>query len=150
MGFMNLSFPCRNVSFLCGNGQSLLFSPFVSALCMLPRYFLLLRLHVFFPVFFQAFYSFKCLRFRDFTVSPAVKNPPGKAGNVGSVPSRGTKIPRVAEPLSRSAAAKGPRTATEEPPRPQRRSQDSTRPNMYTYTLTSLCFKLTHLEVILA
>ena len=32
---------------------------------------------------------------RDFPGGPMVKNPPSKAGNMGSIPGRGTKIPHA-------------------------------------------------------
>ena len=37
-----------------------------------------------------------------------VKNPPCNAGDVGSIPGWGTKIPHVAEELSLHATMKGP------------------------------------------
>ena len=44
----------------------------------------------------------------DFPGGPVVKNPPSKAGDVGSIPGRGTKIPHASGPLS-------PRASTREP-----------------------------------
>ena len=41
----------------------------------------------------------------DFPGGPVVKNPPSNAGDVGSIPGRGTKIPRAMEQLSLNAAA---------------------------------------------
>ena len=37
---------------------------------------------------------------RDFPGGPVVKNPPSNAGNVGSIPGWGTKIPHAAGQLS--------------------------------------------------
>ena len=34
---------------------------------------------------------------REFLGSPVVKNPPGKAGGVGSIPGQGTEIPQAKE-----------------------------------------------------
>ena len=49
------------------------------------------------------------LRFpRDFPDGPVVKNPPCKAGNMGSIPSWGTKIPHAEEQLSQLAATTVP------------------------------------------
>ena len=45
---------------------------------------------------------------RDFPGGPVVKNPPSIAGDVGSIPGRGTKIPHAAGQLS-------PRATTTEP-----------------------------------
>ena len=43
---------------------------------------------------------------RDFAGGPVVKNSPCSAGDKGSIPGRGTKIPHATEPLSPHAAAK--------------------------------------------
>ena len=40
---------------------------------------------------------------RDFPGGPVVKNPPSNAGDAGSIPGRGTKIPRATGQLSPSA-----------------------------------------------
>ena len=45
---------------------------------------------------------------RDFPGGPVVKNPPSNAGDAGSIPGQGTKIPHAAGQL-------GPRAATTEP-----------------------------------
>ena len=37
---------------------------------------------------------------RDFPGGPVVKNPPSKAGDAGSIPGRGTKVPEAAGQLS--------------------------------------------------
>ena len=42
---------------------------------------------------------------RDFPGGPVVKNPPTNAGNAGSIPGRGTKIPHAAGQLSPRATA---------------------------------------------
>ena len=47
---------------------------------------------------------------RDFPGGPGMKNPPCKAGDVGSIPVWGAKIPHAAEQLSLSPT-------TSEPPR---------------------------------
>ena len=44
----------------------------------------------------------------DFPGGPVVKNPPSKAGNMGSIPGRGTKIPHAAGQLSPGAATREP------------------------------------------
>ena len=52
----------------------------------------------------------------DFPGGPVVKNPPSNAGDVGSIPCRGTKIPRAAGQLNMLAATREkPCTATTEP-----------------------------------
>ena len=38
--------------------------------------------------------------YRDFPGGPVVKNPPYNAGDVGSIPGQGTKIPHAAEQLN--------------------------------------------------
>ena len=45
---------------------------------------------------------------RDFPAGPVVKNPPSNAGDVGSIPGEGTKIPHAVEQLSWSAATAEP------------------------------------------
>ena len=42
----------------------------------------------------------KMIPFRDFPGGPVVKNPPSNAGDVGSIPGRGTKIPHAVGQLS--------------------------------------------------
>ena len=42
----------------------------------------------------------KSISFRDFPSGPVVKNPPSSAADAGSIPGRGTKIPRAAGQLS--------------------------------------------------
>ena len=37
---------------------------------------------------------------KDFPGGPVVKNPPSNAGDVGSIPGRGTKIPRATGQVS--------------------------------------------------
>ena len=49
---------------------------------------------------------------QDFPGGPAVKNPPSNAGDAGSIPGRGTKIPHATEQLSPHATTKSPLTAT--------------------------------------
>ena len=44
----------------------------------------------------------------DFTDGPVVKNPPSNTGDVGSIPGRGTKIPRAAGQLSPHATTTEP------------------------------------------
>ena len=46
--------------------------------------------------------------FRDFPGGPVVKNPPSNAGDTGSIPGQGTKIPHAEGQLS-------PRASTREP-----------------------------------
>ena len=45
---------------------------------------------------------------RDFPGGPVVKNPPSNAGDVGSIPGRGTKIPHATGQLSPRAATTKP------------------------------------------
>ena len=67
----------------------------------------------------EGFYEYKrnqtkrpgCIKnenYRDFLGGPVVKNPPSKAGDVGLIPGRGTKIPHAAEQLSLHAATTEP------------------------------------------
>ena len=44
--------------------------------------------------------------FRDFLDGPEVKNLPGNAGDVGSIPGQGTKIPHAKEQLSLHASTR--------------------------------------------
>ena len=44
---------------------------------------------------------------RDFTGGSVVKNPPGNAGDLGSIPGWGTKIPHALKQLSPCATARG-------------------------------------------
>ena len=48
--------------------------------------------------------------YRDFPAGPVVKNPPYNAGDTGSIPGQGTKIPHAVGQLS-------PRATTTEPTR---------------------------------
>ena len=50
--------------------------------------------------------------FRDFPGDPVVKNPPSNAGDVGSIPGQGTKIPHT-------VGQQSPHTATTEAHMPQ-------------------------------
>ena len=43
---------------------------------------------------------FKNLKYRNFPGGPVVKNPPSNAGDVGSIPGQGTKIPHASGQLS--------------------------------------------------
>ena len=45
---------------------------------------------------------------RDFPGGPVVKNPPSNAGDAGSIPGRGTKIPPAAGQLSPGATTTEP------------------------------------------
>ena len=47
-------------------------------------------------------------KFRDFPGSPVVKNPPYNAGDAGSIPGQGTKIPHAVEQLSLHATTTEP------------------------------------------
>ena len=49
--------------------------------------------------------SLKKMSPRDFPGGPVVKNPPYNAGNAGSIPGQGTKIPHAAGQLSLHATA---------------------------------------------
>ena len=40
------------------------------------------------------------VNYRDFSGGPVVKNPPSNAGDAGSIPGRGTKIPHAVGQLS--------------------------------------------------
>ena len=46
---------------------------------------------------------YKYMLSRDFPGGPVVKNPPSNAGDVGSIPGRGTKIPHAVGQLSLNA-----------------------------------------------
>ena len=46
---------------------------------------------------------------RDYPGGPVVKNPPCNSGDLGSIPSQGTKIPYALEPLSPSAPTPEPK-----------------------------------------
>ena len=50
--------------------------------------------------------GFKEAQQRDFPGSSMVKNPPGNAGDTGSIPGWGTKIPRALEQLSPCATTR--------------------------------------------
>ena len=45
---------------------------------------------------------------RDFPAGPVVKNPPSNAGDVGSIPGQGTKIPHATGQLSLCATTRQP------------------------------------------
>ena len=70
----------------------------------------------------------------DFTSGPVVKTLPSKAGDTGSIPSQGTKIPHAAGQLSPSAATAEPTSSRvcalklENLP-PARKTQHSCPPN---------------------
>ena len=49
------------------------------------------------------------VRLGDYTCGPVLKNPPCNAGDVGSIPGKGTKFPHVAEQLSPGAATTKPK-----------------------------------------
>ena len=51
---------------------------------------------------------FKKVRWGDFPGGPVVKNPPSNAGDAGSIPGWGTKIPHAAGQLSPCAATTKP------------------------------------------
>ena len=68
-------------------------------------------------------YFFKKSIYRDFPGGPVVKNPPSNAGDAGSIPGRGTKIPCAAGQLSPRAATTGPAHRNKRPHVPQRRSR---------------------------
>ena len=52
----------------------------------------------------------KVKTFRDVPGGPVVKNPPSSAGDVGSIPGWGTKIPRAAGQLSCTPQLQNPHT----------------------------------------
>ena len=54
----------------------------------------------------------KSYYFRDFPCGSVVKNLPGNAGDMGSIPGQGTEIPCVAEQLSGVPQLENPCTAT--------------------------------------
>ena len=62
------------------------------------------------------------MNWRDFPGGPGVKNPPSNAGDAGSIPGRGTKIPHAVEQLS-------PRAATTEPALLNQRERKPVRHN---------------------
>ena len=45
---------------------------------------------------------------RDFHGGPVVKNPPSTAGDMGSIPDRGTRIPHAAGQLSSRVSTREP------------------------------------------
>ena len=55
------------------------------------------------------------------------KNPLSNAGDVGSIPGLGTKIPHAAEELSPHTTTKSPRSATKDP---ACRNKDPTQPKI--------------------
>ena len=50
----------------------------------------------------------KWCTYGDFPSSPVVKNPPSNAGDVGSIPGWGTKIPHASGQISLSTATTDP------------------------------------------
>ena len=55
----------------------------------------------------ESFYdNLKYYYLRDFPGGPVVKNPPSSAGDTGSIPGQGTKIPRARGQLSPRAATR--------------------------------------------
>ena len=67
---------------------------------------------------FKTYYIATVIKTRwswDFPGGPVVKNPPSKAGNTGSIPARGTKIPHATGQLSTSAVTKDPACRNEDP-----------------------------------
>ena len=48
----------------------------------------------------SSFCTFRYIILRDFAGGPVVKNPPSNAGDMGSVPDQGTKIPHTVEQLN--------------------------------------------------
>ena len=63
------------------------------------KHILLIKLYIFFiPKSFIKTIINIC--FWDFPGGPVVKNPPSNAGDMGSIPDRGTKIPHAAGQLS--------------------------------------------------
>ena len=54
---------------------------------------------------------------RDFTGGPVVKNPPSSAGDMGSIPGRGTKIPHAAGQVSPVPQLLSPRAPQLQSPR---------------------------------
>ena len=59
--------------------------------------------------------TFKIRAMRDFPGGPVVKNTPSNAGDVGSIPGWGTKIPHAAGQLSPRTAMKDPTCCNEDP-----------------------------------
>ena len=59
---------------------------------------------------------------RDLPGGPVVKNPPSNAGDAGSIPGRGTKIPHATGQLSLRASTREPSRCNERSRMPQRTS----------------------------
>ena len=51
----------------------------------------------------------------DFLGGPVVRNPPCKAGDTGSIPGQGTKIPHLAEELVCYCCIQSPHSTTKDP-----------------------------------
>ena len=66
-------------------------------------------------------WSKKC-RSGDLPGGPVVKNPPSNAGDAGSIPGRGTKIPHATGQLSLRASTREPSRCNERSRMPQRTS----------------------------
>ena len=58
---------------------------------------------------------------RDFPGCPVVKNPPSDAGDMGSIPARGTKIPCATWQLSVCATTREPACHNENPAQPKKK-----------------------------
>ena len=61
---------------------------------------------------------------RDFPGGPVVKNPPSNAGDVGSIPGWGTKIPHAAGQLSPCAATPEPARSAATSEKPVRHNEE--------------------------
>ena len=59
-----------------------------------------------------SFFGVKSIPLGDFPGGPVVKNLPCNAGNVGSIPGRGTKTSQAAEQLSPGTQLENPCTTT--------------------------------------
>ena len=62
---------------------------------------------------------------RDFPGCPVVKNPPSDAGDMGSIPARGTKIPCATWQLSVCATTREPACHNENPAQPKKKKNSA-------------------------
>ena len=71
------------------------------------------RVHTVGFYLYQVLEQVKAIGARDYPGGPVVKNPPCNAGDLGSVPGWGTKIPHAAEQLSLHIATRESRHHSE-------------------------------------
>ena len=74
------------------------------------------------------------IKTRDFPGGPVVKNLPSKAGDMGSIPSRGTKIPHAVGQLSPHASTREPACCKLQSPRALESVRHNERENPHVTT----------------